>query len=271
MKKWAKIISGLIFISLSINLFLAPHSLVVGGASGVGIILDKLFNIPISVTNLIINIPLLLIAIKIKGYSFVRDTFFTTVLFSLILQLTSGLSPIYTDLINAAVFGGTLTGIGVGLIFLGNATTGDSDLLATIIHQYYPYFSTARIMLVIDMLIVLSGMFVLGMTPALYALIAIYIMGKVIDVVLGGFDFAKAVFITSSNSTAIGLTLTSQLSRGATYIDCKGIYTNENKGMILIVVSKREIHKLKEIVYELDKNAFVIINDVREIQGNFRK
>ena len=96
-------------------------------------------------------------------------------------------------------------------------------------------------------------------------------MGKTINIVLEGLDFAKAVFITSSNCTAIGLTLTAQLSRGATYIDCKGMYTKENKGMLLIVVATREINKLKEIVADIDENAFVIVNDVREIQGNFRK
>ena len=126
-------------------------------------------------------------------------------------------------------------------------------------------------MLILDIIIVVTGIFALGITPALYAIVAIYIMGKTINIVLEGLDFAKAVFITSSNCTAIGLTLTAQLSRGATYIDCKGMYTKENKGMLLIVVATREINKLKEIVADIDENAFVIVNDVREIQGNFRK
>lgn len=271
MKKWMTITLGLISMSLALNLLLEPHSLVIGGATGVGVIFKKLFNIPLSLTNLIINIPLLITAMKIKGFSFVKDTLTATILLSLVLEFTSFIPPVETDFIIASVFGGLLSGIGIGLIFMGNATTGGSDLLAVIIHQFFPHITTARIMLVIDMIIVLSGIFILGITPALYALISIYIMSKIVDIVLEGFDFAKAVFITSSNSAVIGLTLTNRLTRGATYIDCKGMYTNENKGLILIVVSKREINKLKEIVYELDKDAFIIINDVREIQGNFRK
>lgn len=271
MKKWLLIILGLLFMSLPLNLLLEPHSLVIGGVTGIGVILKKLFNIPLSLTNLIINIPLLIAAVKIKGFSFVRDTLISTFLLSAFLELTAFVPPIETDLIIAAVFGGLLSGIGIGLIFMGNATTGGSELLAVIIHEFFPHISTAQIILVIDGAIVFLGIFVLGITPALYAIIAIYVMSKIIDLILEGFDFAKAVFITSSNCTAIGLTLTSRLMRGATYIDCKGMYTNKNKGMLLIVVSKREINKLKEIVYELDKNAFVIVNDVREIQGNFRR
>lgn len=271
MKKWTTITLGILFMSLSLNQILEPHSLVIGGATGVGVIFKKLFNIPLSITNLIINIPLLVAAIKIKGFSFVKDTLAATILLSIILEITSFIPPIETDLILASVFGGLLGGIGIGLIFKGNATTGGSDLLASIIHQFYPHITTARIMLVIDMIIVVAGIFALGITPALYALIAIYIMSRIIDIVLEGFDFAKAVFITSPNCAAIGLTLTTELTRGATYIDCKGVYSKENKGMLLIVVSAREIGKLKEIVYNLDENAFVIVNDVREIQGNFRK
>lgn len=271
MKKWITIIPGLVFLSIALNQILEPHSLVIGGATGVGIILKKLFNIPLSITNLMINIPLLIAAIKIKGFSFVKNTLIATLLLSAILEITAFIPPVKTDLILAAVFGGILSGMGIGLIFKGNATTGGSDLLASIIHQFYPYIKTSRIMFVIDMIIVLTGMFALGVTPSLYALISIYIMSKIINIVLEGLDFAKAVFITSPNCAAIGLTLTTELKRGATYIDCKGVYSKENKGMLLIVVSAREIGKLKEIVYHLDKSAFVIVNDVREIQGNFRK
>lgn len=271
MKKWSAIIAGITLLSIALNVLLEPNSLVIGGSTGVGIILKKLFNIPLSVTNLMIDIPLLTIAIKLNGFSSVKSTIISSLMLSLILELTSFIPPVNTDLIIASVFGGAISGFGIGLILKENATTGGSDLLAIIIHKFFHHISTARILFVIDMLIILSGVFVLGITHALYAIIAIYIMSKIIDIVLEGLDFAKAVFITSSNCTLIGLALTSKLTRGATYIDCKGMYTNEEKGMLLIVVSKREISRLKEIVYEIDKNAFVIVNDVREIQGNFRK
>ncbi len=271
MKKWTTVLSGIIFMSLALNLLLEPNSLVIGGVTGIGIIFKKLFGIPLSLTNLIINIPLLIAAIKIKGFAFVKDTLIATFLLSAVLEITSFMPPIKTDLILSAVFGGLLSGIGLGLIFAGDTTTGGSDLLAVIIHKFYPHITTARIMLIIDMLIVLFGVFALGITPALYAIIAIYIMSKIIDVIIEGVDFAKAVFITSPHCTSIGTALTRELTRGATYIDCKGMYTSKSMGILLIVVSKREINKLKEIVNEIDSNAFVIVNDVREIQGNFRR
>ncbi len=271
MKKWLYILCGLILLSLSLNLLLEPKGLVIGGATGIGIILKKLAGVPLSVTNLIINIPLLIAAVKIKGFAFVKDTLISTLLLSPILELTAHIQPIQTDFILSAVFGGILSGAGIGLIFRGEATTGGSDLLASILHTYIPHISTARIMLIIDMLIVAAGIFVLGITPALYAIVAIYIMSKLVDIILEGFDFAKAVFITSSNCELIGLTLTHRLVRGATYLNCKGMYSMDDKGMLLIVVSNREIGRLKEIVNEIDENAFVIVSDTREIMGNFRR
>ena len=203
MKKWTIIITGIILLSLGLNLLLEPHALVIGGATGIAVIFKKTFNIPLYITNLLIDIPLVIAAIKLKGFSFVKDTLIATILLSAFLAVTSYLPVIKTDLILAAVFGGLLCGVGIGLILKGNTTTGGSDLLALIIHQFYPHITTARIMIVIDMIIVISGAFVLGVTPALYALISIYIIGKTIDIVLEGFDFAKAVFITSSNCAAL--------------------------------------------------------------------
>lgn len=271
MKKWLIILLGIFLMSISLTQFLEPYAIVIGGATGIGIIFKQLFNIPLSLTNIVVNIPLFILAIKIKGFSFVRDTLIATILLSIMLEITAFIPEIKTDIILTAIFGGLLNGIGVGLILRGNTTTGGSDLLAVILHHFYTHIPTARLMLILDILIVVAGIFALGITPALYAIVSIYIMGKTINIVLEGLDFAKAVFITSSNCTTIGLTLTSQLSRGATYIDCKGMYTKEDKGMLLIVVSSREINKLKEIVADIDKNAFVIVNDVREIQGNFRR
>lgn len=271
MKKWLIILLGIFIMSISLTQFLEPYAIIIGGATGIGIIFKQLFNIPLSLTNILVNIPLFIFAIKIKGFAFVRDTLIATILLSFMLEITAFIPEIKTDIILASIFGGLLNGAGVGLVLKGNTTTGGSDLFAVILHHFRPHIPTARLMLILDIIIVVTGIFALGITPALYAIVAIYIMGKTINIVLEGLDFAKAVFITSSNCTTIGLTLTAQLSRGATYIDCKGMYTKENKGMLLIVVATREINKLKEIVADIDENAFVIVNDVREIQGNFRK
>lgn len=270
-KKWTTVIMGILLLALSLNLFLDPHKLTIGGATGIAVIVKNIFGIPLSVTNLIINIPLLIIAIKIRGFSFVKDTIISTILLSIFLEITIFLPPVETDIILSAIFGGLLSGAGIGLILKGDTTTGGGELLTLIIHHYYSYISPAIIMLVLDCAVVAMGIFTLGVTPSLYAIVAIYVMSRIVNIVLDGLDFKKAVFITSQNCSIIGIALTSRLERGATYIDCQGMYSKEDMGMLLIVVTPRQISKLKEIVKSIDENAFVIVTDVREIQGNFRK
>ncbi len=270
MIKWLSIILGVTVMAIGLNSFLEPCSLVIGGATGIAVISESLWGIPMSITNLVINAPLLIIALRLMGFSFVKDTLYATLLLSLALEATKVIPPVDTDIVLSAVFGGILTGTGLGLVFRFGATTGGSDLAARLIHRYYPAFSISRIMLVLDVCIILGGAFVLGLTPAMYAVVTVYVLTKVIDVILGGVDYAKAVFIISEKSDMIGRQMMTALKRGATYINCKGMYTDREKGLVLMVVSARQIVKLKTLAESIDPGAFIIVNDVREIRGDFR-
>ena len=267
MKKWLIILLGIFLMSISLTQFLEPYAIVIGGATGIGIIFKQLFNIPLSLTNIVVNIPLFILAIKIKGFSFVRDTLIATILLSIMLEITAFIPEIKTDIILTAIFGGLLNGIGVGLILRGNTTTGGSDLLAVILHHFYPHIPTARIMLILDILIVVAGIFALGITPALYAIVAIYIMGKIIDIFFEGINFTKLMIIVSNKSEEIAKQIDKKVARGSTGLYGKGMYTNENKLILMCAAYRKDVARIKIIAKEIDPKSFIVITNSREVVG----
>lgn len=267
------IVVGTTLLAISINMFFDPLELVTGGVTGLAIVIKALTSsfvdggIPIYLTNLVINIPLFLLAVFIKGKNFGARSFFATVYLSFALYYTSEMSAVTNDILLGSVFGGVVSGIGLGLVFLAFSTTGGTDLAASIIQHFIKHFSIAQIMLALDSTIILFGVFTFGAEKAMYAIIAVFISVKVIDGILEGFHFSKAAFIISYKTDQIAENIMNILERGVTGLSGHGKYTNESKEVLLCVVSKREIVKLKEIVRDIDVNAFVIVADVREVVG----
>lgn len=270
MKKWLLIILGTFLMAVGLNGFLAPHNLVTGGATGISLIALRLFKIPMWLTNLIVNIPLLITAIKLKGWKFTKDTLYSTLLLSLFIGITENLPYFKTDIVLGSIYGGIISGAGLGLVFRGNSTTGGTDLAAGLIRIFMPHISTARIMFVLDVGIILLGFFVLGPVAVLYAIIAVYIISKIIDIILEGLDFAKAAFIISDKADEIGKRVTKDLKRGATLFNGIGMYSYNPRNMIIVVMASKQINKLREITKEIDDKSFVFISDIREIMGDFR-
>lgn len=258
-------------MALGLNGFFAPHNIVTGGATGISLIVLRLFDIPMWFTNLAVNMPLFVVSYKFNGIKYTRDSLFSTILLSFFIGLTENLPYFETDTIIACVFGGILEGSGIGLIVKGNSSTGGSDLAATLIKKALPHLSIANIMLMIDVCILTLGCFVLGISSVLYAIIAVYVLSKVINTVLEGFDFAKAAFIISDKADEIGHQVTTNLKRGATLFNGTGVYTRHRRDMVIVVMSAKQIAKLKAIATEIDANSFVFVTDVREIAGDFRK
>lgn len=267
------IIVGTTLLAISINMFFDPLGLVTGGVTGLAIVIKALTShmyaggIPIYITNLVINIPLFLLALLIKGKNFGARSLFATFYLSFALYYTGGISAITEDIFLGSVFGGVVSGIGLGLVFLAFSTTGGTDLAASIIQHFVKHFSIAQIMLFLDSMIIIFGVFTFGAEKALYAIIAVFISVKFIDGILEGFHFSKAAFIISYKTEQIADNIMTTLERGVTGLSGRGKYTNESKEVLLCVVSKREIVKLKEIVRDIDVNAFVIVADVREVVG----
>jgi uncharacterized membrane-anchored protein YitT (DUF2179 family) len=244
-----------------------PISLVTGGVTGIAIILKSLAGIPLWLTNTLCNIPLFFAAWKIKGWRFIKRTAVATGALSLSLYVIPEIPFLMEDLLLTSLFGGIISGLGTGLVFLFQATTGGTDMLAALLQRKMRHYSIAQIMQVLDAGVVLAGAAVFGVRYALYALIAIYGIAKVSDGLLEGLKFSKQAYIISDQYREIAKAVMTRMDRGVTAVDAVGMYSGQNKKLLFCVVSKKEIVILREIVAEFDKKAFVIVSDVREVFG----
>lgn len=265
--EYGALILGAFIIGFAIKNIYDPVNLVTGGVSGISIIAKEVWKIPLWITNTVLNIPLFLFSIRVKGWQFIKRTLVSTVALSLSLYLIPEMYFLTDDLFLAALFGGLISGVGVGLVFLQSATTGGTDMLAALIQRKFKHYSIAQIMQVLDAVIVLAGASVFGIRYALYALIAIYAVAKLSDGMIEGLKFAKQAYIISDKSKEIAEAVMEQLDRGVTAIEAVGMYSGQQKKLLYCVVSKKEIVKLKEIVAEYDPAAFVIVSEAKEVFG----
>ena len=267
------LIMGTGCIALGIQWFYDPSGFVTGGFTGIAIIIRQLSlevteaGIPLWLTNLALNIPVFLIALKIKGKGFVGKTGFATAMLSFWLYVIPAVDMSQGDLILASVFGGGISGIGIGLVFLAKATTGGTDMVAVLIQHKLRHYSVVLIMEFLDGAIVFAGLFVFGLKSGLYAMIAIFIVSKISDALMEGLKYSKAAFIITEQYEQVAQSLMENLERGVTGLNAKGMYSGGEKCMLYCVVSKKEIVDLKELVARIDRNAFVIVTDVREVLG----
>lgn len=263
------IIAGAFIMGFAIKNLYDPISLVTGGVSGIAIILKSVAGIPLWLTNTLCNIPLFLAAWKIKGWGFIKRTLTATAALSLSLYVIPEAPFLMDDLFLTALFGGIVSGLGTGIVFLFQATTGGTDMLAALLQRIpmLRHYSIARIMQVLDAMVVVLGAAVFGIRYALYALIAIYAVAKVSDGFLEGLHFSKQAYIISDHYEEIAKAIMTRMERGVTAMDAVGMYSGQHKKMLFCVVSKKEIVVLREIVAEFDKKAFLIVSDVKEVFG----
>lgn len=266
------IIVGTALMATAITSCFDAAGLVTGGFSGIAILTKagtkSLYGngIPLWVTNLVLNIPVFLLAAKIKGVAFVKKA----LLGDLSLTVWLAVLPAWKlsgDFLLVALYGGLLQGVGIGLVFLGGGTTGGTDLLAAIIQNFMRHYSIAQIMQFVDGAVVLVGMYVFGVERALYAIIAVYLVTKVSDGIIEGLKFSKSVYIITEKPDEVSRMVMEDLDRGITGISAKGMYSGQDKLMLFCVVGKKELVHLKEMIDEIDPNAFVIVGDAREVHG----
>ena len=262
------IVLGSLVTALAFNLFLIPHRIAPGGISGISTIIYYITKgrIPVGISMLGLNIPLFIIGIKEMGRGFGLKTLIATFLMSLFIDIIK--VPSVTDEpILASIYGGVVMGIGLGMVFKGNATTGGTDLFAKIIHKYFHFIGVGWVLFVIDSLVVLGAAIVFGPTLALYALVSLYLSTKLIDLILEGIHTAKAFILISDHSAEIAQRIMKDLDRGVTLLHGTGAYTMNKKDVILCVTDRVQVTKLKEIISEIDPAAFVLVADVREVMG----
>lgn len=267
------LIIGTGLVATAIQCIYDPISLVTGGFTGLAIIVKSVTSkiipggIPLWLTNIALNVPVFLAAWRIKGKRFIGRTLIGTFLLSAWLYLIPPIDLTQGDYILAAVFGGVIAGIGMGFVLLAKATTGGTDMVATLIQHYVRHYSIVQIMQILDGLVVLCGFYLFGIRAALYAIVAIFITSKVSDALMEGFKFSKAAFIISDKYELVAKHILEDLDRGVTGLKAKGMYSGTDKCMLYCVVSQKEIVRVKEIVAEVDPNAFVIVSDASEVLG----
>ena len=260
-------------MGISIQNFYDPIGLVTGGFTGLAIVIKAATagiikgGIPLWFTNIVLNIPVFVLAYILKGRKFVGRTIFGAIMLSVWLYIIPATDLAQGDYLLAAIFGAVFSGGGIGIVLRGNATTGGTDMVASLLQLKIKHLNIAQIMQFLDGAIVIIGMFQFGIRPTMYAIIAVFVTTKVSDVILEGFKWSKAAYIISDKHDEMANKLMEELDRGVTGFNAKGMYTKTDKFVLYCVVSKREIPVLKEMVADVDKEAFVIVEDVREVLG----
>lgn len=268
------LIAGTGLMAASVNCVFEPMQLVTGGVTGLGIILKETTRsivggegIPIWVTNLVCNIPLFIVANYTLGKRFLKRGLISTIIFTVFL----GVIPI-TDLptqdrLLNTILGAVLMGLGLGLVFAVGSTTGGMDLLAVLLQRRFRHLSEAQILAVVDGGIVVVGALIFGLEHALYALVAIFVVTRVSDGIMNGLKFAKVGYVISDKAPEISRRFMKEADRGVTGIEVIGMHTGKRRTMLMCAVSRKEIVELKEIVFEIDPHAFVIITNASEAVG----
>ncbi len=265
-KEYLLIILGSLLTALSFNFFFISNQIAPGGLSGLASVFHFVFGFPVGVTTLILNIPLFLAGIRQLGGVFGIRTLLATILLSVFIDLIK-VPALTDDSLLASIYGGIMMGLGLGIIFRMNATTGGTDLLAKLIHQHFSSISVGLVLFMVDLsVVVLAGVF-LGPSQGLYAVVALALSSKVVDLVQEGLNTAKAVFIISDHSEKISQWILKELDRGATLLSGKGAYTGKEKDVILCAVNRTQIAELKGVIHEIDPAAFILVADVREVTG----
>ena len=272
-RAYVYILIGTAVMAVSITSSYDHMQMVTGGFSGLAIIIKSLTEnlmpggIPLWLTNAVLNIPLFFLGVSIKGWGFTKKSIFGALALSLWLFLIPELPIIPDDMLLAALFGGVIMGVGIGFIFMGQGTTGGTDMVSALIQHKMRHYSIAQILQVVDGAIVILGVFTFGLQRALYAVIAIFVTTKVTDGFLEGMKFAKIAFIITDLHDELAKSLMEELERGLTGISARGMYSGEEKTMLFCVVGKKQIVRLKELVTRTDPKAFVIVTDAREVIG----
>lgn len=262
------LVFGTLLMACATALFLLPNQLSTGGFSGIGTIAYYFFNIPVGTAMLVLNLPLFCIAFFRIGKRFLFKSIAGTLLLSVFIDILEKFNAVTTDRFLACIYGGILTGIGTSLILKANSSTGGSDLLSYVVRSYNDKFKSGDLIIFVDSIIILLNiLFFKEIEIGLYSAIAIFLMGKMIDIVFEGVNFTKVLFIITDKYEEIAEVIGDTVQRGSTGIYAKGMYTNEEKMMLFCVGSRNEVIRIKKIATSIDPKSFIVISNAREAWG----
>lgn len=264
--EYIQIIIGASLVGLAYNIFYLPARLAAGGVSGISTILFELFQFNPAYVQWLINIPLLIIGIIFIGREFSTKTFVGTMFVPLVIWLTSDMSLAVENPLLSAIYGGTVLGVGLGIVYRGNGSTGGTTLIAQVLKKYTG-LSSGFSQLFVDGFVVVASAFVFDFELALYALMSIYVTSKVIDFVQLQVSPTKLILVITDKEEKIQSLIKNEINRGLTKVKTLGGYSNEEKTMILCVVEQSEAVYFKKLLQEVEPDSFVIFVNASEILG----
>lgn len=259
---------GCLIAACSINLFVVPSHLLTGGVTGIAMIVYYLAELPIGVQTFVYNIPLLIASYKLLGKEYTVDVIIGTVIFSFCIDATKFLNayaPV-NDVMLASIYGGVFNGLGYGIVFRMNGSTGGFDILGAIVKKYFSMNMGTAIFAFNCGIVAVAG-FMFGIQPALFTLICMYVTSHMTDKVVAGINQSKAVLIVSDRAEDIAETIMLDMKRGVTYLHGEGGFSHSEKKIVMVIVSLTQLAKLKLIVHTIDREAFLIIMSASEVLG----
>lgn len=273
-RDYTLITAGLALTAWALDAFLIPNRLAAGGVSGLATVIYHVLRenagltITVGIQMLVMNGILLAIAIRERGLQYAAKTIYGIVILSVFIDAFGAIAPSLAsdDLLLAALYGGALSGIGMGMVFKAGGNTGGTDIVAQLLARRLP-FGVGQILLVIDAGVIVLAALAFGPQLALYGAVAIFVTTATIDLLLEGVSIEKAVFIISDSKDRIAEAITTEMGRGATALEATGVWTGESRGMLFVVISRNELDALKSIVATVDPRAMVVISDVHETIG----
>ena len=262
---------GCIIASLGVNVFLSHAQLLSGGATGLGLLVEYTTNIPAGITLFLINIPLLAVSFKKLSRSFTIYTTIGMLSLSISLMITKPIASAINidglDLLLYCIYGGVLCGIGYGLVFLRNGSTGGTDVVTMLIRKKHSNFNIGSLGFSLNVIIIIIGAFIFGLPQALYTLISLFIQSIVLDKMIKGFSSKKLVLILTKKEADVINYVIKDLHRGVTSLLAEGEYTHDRKKMLYCIVTARQMVELKNTIYQIDPSAFITIVDISEVRG----
>ena len=261
---------GSALFALGFALFLIPNDIKTGGISGLAMILQELLGFgSIGTLTLLMNIPLFLIGGLKIGKRFFAGSLIGMVVSSVLIDLFALIPFATPEPLIGGLYGGVLCGAGLGLVFMAGASTGGSDILVRLLKKKYRNLPIGSISIMFDaMVVLLTGLVFRDISKALYSGVVVFVCGQVIDAVVYRFDYSRVALIISKEHEKIAKAISDQLDRGATYLHGSGSYTHQNIEVVLAVVRKGQLAELKELVMDIDENAFVIVQEAHQVLGD---
>lgn len=264
--QWVSLFVGIFLTAAPFPLLFLPNDIAPGGITGLATLIHSLTGLPVGMLAAALNAPLFLLSWKRLGRMFAVKSLIGMLGVSAVIDLLPA-RVVTSDPILASVFGGVIMGIGVGLVIRGGATTGGSDMVATLIHERFPIVSVGGLLMAVDFCVIAASAFVFNIQSAMYALIAVFLSTQVMDRVIEGLQSAKAFFVFSLKTDEIADAVMQSLERGVTLLHSTGAFSGAERDVLLCVVTRLQVPQFKNIVMDVDESAFVMVTDVREALG----